>query len=312
MSYSYISSLAIEKVKAELKASYKFIKHDGLILETFATNLLKLNSGDVPKTIEYLETLSKKDILDKLQVIIKELETTKEIVEIIKTSIQVETGKLKDKQAKVDALDKETDDLLKVRDSLKSDLVKLKIEQDTTKTEFQKLQESREAISKEKIIQLEHTKTLLQDTIDGVFRNEVYEDEFNIPEHEYVQSHPLVQLKEKIYDVKPNEIEYCNIVINPKPDHDKKTYYHNDVKYLFSELQKYSNKIKPLFTEEIVFNDKEYIIMIKIHCINDIFKLNPDPRHGSSLKDINYINKLIITYFTNYGRFSSNIYICLI
>ena len=84
----------IAKIKQELKANYKFIKYDGLILETFATNLLKLHSNDVSKTIEYLETLSKKDITDKFICIVKDFETSNEISEIIKFSIQIENEKL--------------------------------------------------------------------------------------------------------------------------------------------------------------------------------------------------------------------------
>ena len=308
MSYLYISSLAIEKVKAELKASYKFIKHDGLILETFATNLLKLNSGDVPKTIEYLETLSKKDILDKLQIIIKELETTKEIVEIIKTSIQVETGKLKDKQAKVDALDKETNDLLKLRDSLKSDLVKVKTEQDTTKTEFQKLQESREAISKKKIIQLEHTKTLLQDTIDGVFRNEVYEDEFNIPESKYILKEPSIHLNvDKIIDDLglPELFEFTKDEFILESQHNIDNLPKDHMQQQWALKTPHGKKtVKLNFPINMIFNENEYII--KIFVMNNRIKQPLLKYCGGGLN--NEYNSYII-YITNYGRIIKSDYI---
>jgi hypothetical protein len=126
----------IAKIKQELKANYKFIKYDGLILETFATNLLKLHSGDVSKTIEYLETLSKKDITDKFICIVKDFETSNEISEIIKSSIQIENEKVKVRQDKVNKLDKETDDLLEYKEELEADLVKLKTEQEKITDNF--------------------------------------------------------------------------------------------------------------------------------------------------------------------------------
>jgi hypothetical protein len=306
MSYSYILSLAIEKVKAELKASYKFIKHDGLILETFATNLLKLNSGDVPKTIEYLETLSKKDILDKLQVIIKELETTKEIVEIIKTSIQVETGKLKDKQAKVDALDKETDFIKSKRDALKSDLIKVKTEQDTTKTEFQKLQESREAISKEKIIQLEHTKTLLQDTIDGVFRNEVYEDEFNIPESKYILKEPSIHLNvDKIIDDLglPELFEFTKdeFILESQYNIDNLPKDHMQQQWALKSPHG-KKTVKLNFPINMIFDENEYIIKIFVN--NNRIK-----QRLAQYGVLNCEYNTYIIYITNYGRIIRSDYI---
>jgi hypothetical protein len=300
--------LAIEKVKAELKASYKFIKHDGLILETFASKLLKLNSGDVPKTIEYLETLSKKDILDKLQVIIKELETIKEIAEIIKTSIQVETGKLTDKQAKVDALDKETDDLLKVRDSLKSDLIKVKTEQDTTKTEFLRLQESREAISKEKIIQLEHTKALLQDTIDGVFRNEVYEDEFNIPESKYILKEPSIHLNvDKIIDDLglPELFEFTKdeFILESQYNIDNLPKDHMQQQWALKTLHG-KKTVKLNFPINMIFNENEYII--KIFVMNNRIKQRLVQFGEQSL---NCVYNTYIIYITNYSRIIRSDYI---
>ena len=126
--YSKTKKTNIDTIKQELKANYKFIKYDGLILETFANNLLKLCNSDVNKTIEYLETLSKKDITDKFICIVKDFETSLEISEIIKSSIQIETDKLKVKQTKVNELDKETDELLEYKEELKADLAKLKAE----------------------------------------------------------------------------------------------------------------------------------------------------------------------------------------
>ena len=180
----------IIKIKQELQANYKFIKYDGLILETFASNLLKLCNCDVNKTIEYLETLSKKYITDKFICIVKDFETSFEISEIIKSSIQIETDKLKVKQTKVNELDKETDELLEYKEELKADLAKLKAEHKKTNDDYLEFEEELKA----DLAKLEITKGTLQNTIDGVYRNELYEDEFNIPECKYILKEPTIHL----------------------------------------------------------------------------------------------------------------------
>ena len=231
----------IIKIKQELQANYKFIKYDGLILETFASNLLKLCNCDVNKTIEYLETLSKKYITDKFICIVKDFETSFEISEIIKSSIQIETDKLKVKQTKVNELDKETDELLEYKEELKADLAKLKAEHKKTNDDYLEFEEELKA----DLAKLEITKGTLQNTIDGVYRNELYEDEFNIPECKYILKEPTIHLNvdKIIEDLTNNTCEITNI---------------NNTKYYLLKLFVDSDNIdlKNLYKNAIVKNNK--------------------------------------------------------
>lgn len=288
----------IAKIKQELKANYKFIKYDGLILETFATNLLKLHSSDVSKTIEYLEALSKKDITDKFISIVKDFETSNEISEIIKSSIQIENEKVKVRQAKVNVLDKETDDLLEYKEELEADLAKLKTEQEKITDDFKQICQARETIFTDKIKQLEITKTTLQDTIDGVYRNELYEDEFNIPEHEYVQSHPLVQLKDKIYTDKPKN----NITLSKTNITFSNFGFNKGVGV--GVVNNLSNYFWNIYNHSVVYkHDKllqpdEYIIGII-----DNYDCNEDYVGFNNSRRYKYVSNVELIYLSNYGRF---------
>jgi hypothetical protein len=356
----------IAKIKQELKATYKFIKYDGLILETFANNLLKLHSNDVNKTIEYLETLSKKDITDKFISIVKDFETSNEISEIIKSSIQIENEKVKVRQAKVNELDKETDDLLEYKEELEADLAKLKTEkekitddlleykeeleadlaklkteqekitddlleykeeleadlaklkteQEKTKDDFIQICQARETIFTDKIKQLEITKTTLQDTIDGVYRNELYEDEFNIPECKYILKEPVIHLNvdKIIEDLKANNCEISNINTNIITyesqnqfigDHSK--CHHCFANYSASSLQVCVHnaftqdklKINLNFPIDFKLNTDEFIV--KIYVLNgNVFK-NDIFNHINTPYKIPTIYSII--YITNFGRF---------
>ena len=306
----------IAKIKQELKANYKFIKYDGLILETFANNLLKVHSGDVSKTIEYLETLSKKDITDKFISIVKDFETSNEISEIIKSSIQIENEKVKVRQAKVNVLDKETDDLLEYKEELEADLAKLKTEQTKITDDFKQICHARETIFTDKIKQLEITKTTLQDTIDGVYRNELYEDEFNIPECKYILKEPVIHLNvdKIIEDLNENNCEISNInanIITFESQNqfigDHRKCQHCFANYSASSLQVYSHnaftqdklKINLNFPIDFKLNNDEFIV--KIYVLNgNVFK-NDIFNHINTPYKIPTIYSII--YITNFGRF---------
>lgn len=298
----------IAKIKQELKANYKFIKYDGLILETFATNLLKLHSSDVSKTIEYLEILSKKDITDKFISIVKDFETSNEISEVIKSSIQIENEKVKVRQAKVNVLDKETDDLLEYKEELEADLAKLKTEQEKITDDFKQICQARETIFTDKIKQLEITKTTLQDTIDGVYRNELYEDEFNIPECKYILKEPVIHLNvDKIIDdLKENNCEISNINANIITFESQNQFIgdHRKCQHCFGHcghnaFTQDKLKINLNFPIDFKLNNDEFIV--KIYVLNgNIFNNNIFNNVDTPYK-IPIIYSII--YITNFGRF---------
>lgn len=299
--YSKTKKTNVDTIKKELKANYKFIKHDGLILETFANNLLKLCNSDVNKTIEYLETLSKKDITDKFICIVKDFETSFEISEIIKSSIKVETDKLKVVQAKVNVLGKETDDLLEYKEELEADLAKLKTEQEKITDDFKQKCEDSEK-------RLEITKDTLQNTIDGVYRNELYEDEFNIPECNYILKEPVIHLD--IAKIKTNSINnllYDNLTLGEvylEYNHEK------DKLHSYGINQGCYPPIKNIdlnFPVNIMLNDNEFIV--KVYIINDA---DHNKYYHTNQKTNKLESRIIarntgikrnIIYLTNYGRF---------
>ena len=131
---------------------------------------------------------------------------------------------------------------------------------------------------------------------------QIEDDEFNIPENEYIQSHPVLQLKPEIYSVLPKDIEKHNIIINPNPNISQQL-------YLFSDLQKiieYPYEDKRLFREDIVLNNSEYVVIVNINTFNSEYRY-----YMNNLKKENvvpYINKFEITYLTNYGRIIRKIY----
>jgi hypothetical protein len=146
ISHKLILKSDVDKIKKELKTNYNFIKYDGLVLDKFAEYLLQQNSINVVTTIAYLDTLTKKDILDKFYTIIKELETSNEITYILKNKIQIEELKLKQYSEISTQYERR---LSSVKDNI--DLLK------------------------KQQINLENTTKILLDTINGVYINELYE-----------------------------------------------------------------------------------------------------------------------------------------
>jgi len=130
------------------------------------------------------------------------------------------------------------------------------------------------------------------------------DDEFNVPENEYIQSHPVLQLKLEIYNVSPKDIEKHNIIINPNPNISQQLYLFNDL-----QIIEYPYEIKRLFTEDIVVNNSEYVVIVNINTFNSEYHY-----YFNNLNNLNkervvpYINKVEITYLTNYGRIIRKIY----
>jgi hypothetical protein len=133
---------------------------------------------------------------------------------------------------------------------------------------------------------------------------QIEDDEFNIPENEYIQSHPVLQLKPEIYNVLPKDIEKHNIIINPNPNISQQLYLFNDLRII-----EYPYEIKRLFTEDIVLNNSEYVVIVNINTFNSEYRYYLN--NLNNLKKeyvIPYINKVEITYLTNYGRIIRKIY----
>ena len=89
------SSSNIINIKKKLKEDYNFIKNDGNILNALAIELLKENNMEYQKTLDFIDTLSKKDIQNKMNKIMNELETAGEISFLVNETIKKENTRLK-------------------------------------------------------------------------------------------------------------------------------------------------------------------------------------------------------------------------
>jgi hypothetical protein len=117
--------------------------------------------------------------------------------------------------------------------------------------------------------------TSYQDKINGDFA-----DEYDIPEHEYVQSHPLVQLNPNIYSL-DSGLSFSDYKEN-----------------CFKELHKYESKITPLFTIGQILPKNEYIIMLNVKIDKDILRFG----YGNNCNTALQIKQYSICYISNYGR----------
>lgn len=265
ISHKLILQSDVDKIKKELKTNYNFIKYDGLVLDKFAEYLLQQNSINVVTTIAYLDTLTKKDILDKFYTIIKELETSNEIMYILKNKIQIEELKLK----QYSEISTQYESRLS---SVKDNIDLLKKQQ----------------------INLENTNKILLDTINGIYINELYENEYNIPKCDYILEIPQYNRSKVIYinnqkflDIKDFNKFKEELVITSSNTLDYTTYIdkNNPLNYLKTEKQ----EINLNFPINIKFeNDDEYVI--KVYFINN-----------TKITKHEYSNFMI--YLTNYGRF---------
>ena len=123
----------------------------------------------------------------------------------------------------------------------------------------------------------ENVLTSYQDKINSDFA-----DEYDIPEHEYVQSHPLVQLNPNIYSL-DSGLSFSDYKEN-----------------CFKELHKYNSKITPLFTIGQILPKNEYIIMLNVKIDKDILRY--DYRNGRDNNTELQIKHFSICYVSNYGR----------
>ena len=137
-----------------------------------------------------------------------------------------------------------------------------------------------------------------QDKINGEFANE-----YNIPEHEYVQSHPLVQLNDKLFDF----VEKLDFMESCRFKFQNNVWIINDRHYpVFKFIQdtaevKYDNHNRLIYT----FNDKCCYKNIKLIPKNEYvigFIINYKYIESNGNRGDVARTKMLI-YITNYGRF---------
>ena len=101
-----MSAENILKIKTKLKEDYNFIKNDGNILINIAKNLLIEN--DLQKTFDFMDTLTKRDIQNRMQKIMNDLETAGEISTMMRANIiantKIETDKLETIKTNIEQL----------------------------------------------------------------------------------------------------------------------------------------------------------------------------------------------------------------
>ena len=186
----------INKLKSQIKQYYSFIKNDGMILTNFAKYLLTKTDMNLEQAIINLKDMSIKDIQTKLYDLTLELNTQTEISDIIKNKIDEENKKLKDVNSKV----VEYEDLQK----------KYKIAFDNQINKTKKLEEEYKSLKDIELKKIndykEYHKLLkdtsekelitIKDTIDGIYKNEIYDNEYTFEESKYIIKEPMIYLKD--------------------------------------------------------------------------------------------------------------------
>jgi len=151
----------------------------------------------------------------------------------------------------------------------------------------------------------ELTKELIaiKDTIDGIYKQELYEDEYKFEESKYIIKEPMIHLDvDKILEDLKND---CCEIKNISEDILIHSASKLDQNGFIIKENNWKNKdflIKFNFPSEYKINDNEYIIKIYINNIN-----NTDYNTGgfSCVVPESYrksSKKIFIIYITNYGR----------
>jgi hypothetical protein len=186
----------INKLKSQIKQYYSFIKNDGMILTNFAKYLLAKTDMNLEQAIINLKDMSIKDIQTKLYDLTLELNTQTEISDIIKNKIDEENKKLKDVYSKVVeyvdlhkkykiAIDNQINKTKKLEEEYKS----------LEDTELKKINDYKEY---HKLLKDTSEKELItiKDTIDGIYKNEIYDNEYTFEESKYIIKEPMIYLKD--------------------------------------------------------------------------------------------------------------------
>jgi hypothetical protein len=102
-----MDTIHINNIKKKLKEDYNFIKNDGAVLQNVAIDLLTENNNDYQKTIEFIDTLSKKNIYDRMLEMYYELETAGEISLLISDITRKEELKIYNLRLEIDNIEHE-------------------------------------------------------------------------------------------------------------------------------------------------------------------------------------------------------------
>lgn len=281
---------SLNTIKKKLKEDYNFIKNDGAVLSYLANQLLLENESNLLKTIEFIETLSKKEIIARMNKIKEDMETAGEISSIIKEITK------KDKQNLIDIENQYS--LLETN--------KLGIERDIK--ELEKSLDSKQKYDNSLDIQIETKTTELADIESAIAERlyETYEDEFVSEKCDHV----LTYDKDVYGYGNVGHIHYLDVEkYSPKVIHPNYmcTYNHNN--HLSSGGEK--KEIKFCFPINIILIPGEFII--KTYFCNDNNLINEYVKKGKYGQiayhygsfDIGLGGGLgggFIIYITNYGR----------
>ena len=302
----------INKLKSQIKQYYSFIKNDGIILTNFAKYLLSKTDMNLEQAISSLKEMSIKDIQSKLYDLTLELNTQTEISDIIKNKIDEENKKFNDKILEKNKIETEIDELIKIQKDIQEELDIMEISKkeyiEKIETEIKnkeisniKITDKLELDIKElgnKKIDLNNDLSLLKNTIDGIYKNKIYDEEYTFEESKYVKKEPCIHLDvDKILeDLKNGCCEINNIcnkdfVFQIDRHREQSNYTHP---YDHTNLKIYFN-----FPITQIFLDNEYIIKI-YHITNTIIEKEWHGYHNAEKVMDPKINKIV--YLTNYGR----------
>jgi len=303
--------MSIVKIKAKLKEDFSFIKHDGKVLDYLVKEILSENNNELQKTLDFIDTLCKKDVQTRITRIIKELETAGEISLIIKDEIKKDNDKLDKLNTQIDRLEDTISELEETKDELEETISELQInfekKQNEIKVELDKENENRTK-ELEKLTNardnLDTELIKIQSNIDNIFENS-YENEFVYNECNYVLTY-----NKDIYGYgNINHIhyldisKYCPLLINTN-----KLFRGTEEQFIsYSRLSNeyYNNNSNN--KETLKFSFPINIKLMKYEKIIKVYKqdiLNT-PRKQNGLSNINnyyLVGGCYVVYITNYGR----------
>ena len=293
----------INYIKIQIKQHYNFIKNDGLILTNFAKYLLKQADMNLENAIINFKDMRIKDIINKLYELTLELNTTNEISDIIKIKLDEENKKISDIKIKKKEIETKMFESIEIYKKYKntsdSMIEKSKILEQMYEllknTEIKKLEDYKANFQLVKNIH-ENELITIKNTIDGIYKNEIYDNEYKFEESKYIIKDPCIHLDvNKILE----DLQYnCCDIVNISADNLKftcnGTLTKDHTKYIHVSYDYQTINLN--FPIEYILNDNEYIIKIFLVNNNNISDLPYDMIRNKIQKNI------IIIYITNYGR----------
>lgn len=138
----------------------------------------------------------------------------------------------------------------------------------------------------------ENVLTSYQEKINGDFV-----DEYDIPEHEYVQSHPLVQLNEKLFEIKDYHLRY-NFTFN------NTVFFKNKIQCGLLDIKTQNLTFIDIYTDHKVYYKFDKLLPIKEYIIAFIIDYKDILYKQLNCNYNKYYYRIIsVIYITNYGRF---------